>query len=465
MLMFFIHSRHKNIVLMLLAILMVAGFQLVWLFDSYSREERLLRKELSALFREITFTDFLKNNPNHDSTRQQNDRKQTADEETNMMVVIRRDSVGITNTINGDTVKITERVAMPEMPLNIYTTTDSMTADELLVKFRTVLINEGYSFESNLVRGKPFARETEIADGIIYTMPVPLNVAFGDRSHLNSSFYRAAVSGYKSFILKRMLPQFALSFLLIFVIVLAFTVLWRNLRAQQRLVKQKDQLVSNITHELKTPVATVSVAIEALQRFDSGSDPKRAREYLDIAAHQLLRLSLLIDKVLRLSMFEGGKIELQRENVNLSEIAAEVTKPLFIQLEAAGGKLEVATESALLNVYGDKQHLISLLFNLLDNAIKYGGNPPLIKLKLSKVGKDAVIEVQDNGNGIPEEYQKKIFEPFFRIPSAGNQHNVKGHGLGLSYVAEIVRLHEGSIVVSGSSSGAVFTVKLPLNDE
>jgi signal transduction histidine kinase len=230
-------------------------------------------------------------------------------------------------------------------------------------------------------------------------------------------------------------------------------------------VKHKDQLVSNITHELKTPVATVSVAIEALQRFDTGADPQRAREYLDIAGHQLQRLSMLIDKVLRLSMFEGGKIELQQENVNLADLAAEVTKPLFLQLEAAGGKLDVAVQSAVLNVHGDKQHLISLLFNLLDNAIKYGGNPPVIYFKLSKADNYAVITVQDNGGGIPEEYKQKIFEPFFRIPSTGNRHNVKGHGLGLSYVAEIVRLHNGSIDVVANNNGSVFTVKLPLNDE
>jgi two-component system, OmpR family, phosphate regulon sensor histidine kinase PhoR len=465
MLMMFLHSRQKNLLLMLLAILMVAGFQLVWLFDTYSREERLLRKELSALFRETAFNDFLKHHPDHDTAGIANHPKPPAEEGGDMMIVIRRDSNRIIKQVNPDSSRSGESNLPAEMPVSIYMTADSMTADELSVKFKKSLADEGYVFDVQLVSSKPFAREPEIATGIIYTLPIPLNITMGEHPPMNSTFYRAAVSGYKPFILKRMLPQFALSFLVVFVIVLAFTVLWRNLSAQKRLVKNKDQLVSNITHELKTPVATVSVAIEALQRFDSGTDPQRVREYLDIAGHQLQRLSMLIDKVLRLSMFEGGKIELQRENVNLADLAEEVTKPLFIQLEAAGGKLEAVAENTLLSVYGDKQHLISLLFNLLDNAIKYGGNPPLVKLSLSKVGKTAVIQVQDNGNGIPEEYRKKIFEPFFRIPATGNRHNIKGHGLGLSYVAEIVRLHEGSIEVIANNSGSVFTVKLPLKDE
>ncbi len=450
---------------MLLAILMVAGFQLVWLFDSYSREERLLRKELSAIFRETAFNDFLKSHPEHDSIGISNHPKPPMDEGGDMMIVIRRDSNNIIKKSQNNSPERSEGNMPREMPVNIYMTADSMTADELLLKFKQSIADEGYKFEASLVHSKPFAREPDILNGVIYTLPIPLNITMGEHPPMNSSFYRAAVSGYKPFILKRMLPQFTLSFLMIFVIVLAFTVLWRNLKAQQRLVKNKDQLVSNITHELKTPVATVSVAIEALQRFDSGTDPKRVNEYLDIAGHQLQRLSMLIDKVLRLSMFEGGKIELQRENVNLADIASEVTKPLFLQLEAAGGKLDVSVKSDVLIVNGDKQHLISLLFNLLDNAIKYGGNPPMVNFSLSKTDKYAVIEVQDNGSGISEEYQQKIFEPFFRIPTTGNRHNVKGHGLGLSYVAEIVRLHKGSIEVTANSSGSVFTVKLPLNDD
>jgi two-component system, OmpR family, phosphate regulon sensor histidine kinase PhoR len=465
MLMKFLQSRQKNAVLMLLAILMVAGFQFVWLFDTYSREERLLRKELSALFRETAFTDFLKHHPDHDTSGIANQPKPPAEEGGDVMIVIRRDSNRIMEQFHADSLVHNEKKMTREMPVNLYMTADSMTAEELLMKYTQSLTAEGYTFNVQLVTSKPFARDPDIHDGIIYTLPIPLNITMGEHPSVNSSFYRAAVSGYKSYILKRMVPQFALSFLMIFVIILAFTVLWRNLSAQQRLVKNKDQLVSNITHELKTPVATVSVAIEALQRFDTGADPQRMREYLDIAGHQLQRLSMLIDKVLRLSMFEGGKIELQRENVNLADLAEEVTKPLFIQLEAAGGKLEAVAENTLLSVYGDKQHLISLLFNLLDNAIKYGGNPPLVKLSLSKVGKTAVIQVKDNGNGIPEEYRKKIFEPFFRIPATGNRHNIKGHGLGLSYVAEIVRLHEGSIEVIANNNGSVFTVKLPLNDE
>lgn len=449
---------------MLLAILMIAGFQVVWLFESYQRENRLLRNELSAMFRETALGYFFPGMLNTDSLFDKG-MLGSMGENTQMMVFVKRDSMSKSETLVHDNLP-------PELKRHIQIgighdmiQKSFVSPDKLLTEFTKRLKEEGYSFNVKILPATPPDKKRKSVSDTIYTHSVPVCLSDNMNNSIPEDFYNAAITGFKTHLLKRIWPQLALSFLLIFVTILAFYVLWRNMNTQQQLLRQKDQLVSNITHELKTPVATVSVALEAIQRFDSGTDPARTREYLGIAQQQLQRLNLLIDKVLRLSMFEGGNIELHFSNVSLNEIAEEVVQPLKLQFEASGGTLLWEPENVPVLVYADKQHVTSLLFNLLDNALKYGGTPPQAVLRVFTENNFAVMEVSDHGSGIDEAYRKKIFEPFFRIPGRGSSHNVKGHGLGLSYVAEIVRRHQGTVEVKNHGNGAVFIVKLPLKND
>lgn len=448
--------------LMLLAILMIAGFQVVWLFESYQRENRLLRNELSAMFRETALGDLFPDMLKADSLAG-NRLYTNLGDNAQMMVFLNKDSQLLSDSPVRSIPPGIERrihiVSGREQLMNNF-----VSPDKLLADFTKQLEEEGYSFQVKILPAMPFDKKLKSVADTIYTHTVPVCLSENLKNPIPDGFYNAAITGFKTHLLKRIWPQFALSFLLIFVTVLAFYVLWRNMNTQQQLLRQKDQLVSNITHELKTPVATVSVALEAIQRFDSAASPERTREYLAIARQQLQRLNLLIDKVLRLSMFEGGKIELSFSTVSLNELAEEVVQPLKLQFESAGGVLLWEPENEPLTIYADKQHITSLLFNLLDNALKYGGTPPETVLRIYSETDFAVMEVSDNGSGIDESYRQKIFEPFFRIPGRGSSHNVKGHGLGLSYVAEIVRLHHGSVEVKNHGKGAVFSVKLPLNN-
>jgi two-component system, OmpR family, phosphate regulon sensor histidine kinase PhoR len=448
--------------LMLLAILMIAGFQVVWLFESYQRENRLLRNELSAIFRETALGHFFPEALRADSFRDHHIYSNLGENEQ-MMIIMKKDSLKI-----GDS--SLQRNLPPdfERHIRIGSGNEMMSSfvspNQLLADFSRQLEEEGYSFQVKILPAMPADKKRKSVADTIYTHTVPVCLSENVKNPIPDGFYNAAITGFKAHLLKRIWPQLALSFLLIFVTVLAFYVLWRNMNTQQQLLRQKDQLVSNITHELKTPVATVSVALEAIQRFDSAASPERTKEYLGIAQQQLQRLNLLIDKVLRLSMFEGGKIELSFSTVALNDIAEEVVQPLKLQFEAAGGTLLWEPENEPLIIYADKQHITSLLFNLLDNALKYGGTPPHAVLRIFTENNFAVMEVSDNGSGIDESYRQKIFEPFFRIPGRGSSHNVKGHGLGLSYVAEIVRRHHGTVEVKNHGKGAVFSVKLPLNN-
>jgi two-component system phosphate regulon sensor histidine kinase PhoR len=252
------------------------------------------------------------------------------------------------------------------------------------------------------------------------------------------------------------------SLLLIGLTVLSFVLLQRNLSRQQKLTELKNDFISNITHELKTPIATVSVAIEAMKNFNALDNPERAKEYLDISGNELQRLSLLVDKVLRISMFEKKEIELKQEWFNMRALTDEIVTSMRLQFEKYQAKVSVDSSQNPMNIYADKMHMTSVLYNLLDNALKYSEADPTILVQLAEEPGYWTLAVTDNGTGIPAEYKDKIFDKFFRVPT-GDKHNVKGYGLGLSYVAHVVQRHNGSISVESQPSiGSKFIVKIPV---
>ncbi len=287
--------------------------------------------------------------------------------------------------------------------------------------------------------------------------PEPNQVTIG---LANPVTYKLQLGNTLPYLLKQISLPILFSILLLGITSLAFILLYRNLVKQQRLAIIKNEFISNITHELKTPIATVGVAIEALKNFNAIDDPKRTKEYLDISQNELQRLSLLVDKVLKLSMLEKKEVELKYEAVNLKEVVEEVTASLKLQLEKYNARVNI-TQQGEVALQGDRLHLVSVVFNLLDNALKYSKEEPVIKIDLQEKGNTVVLAVTDNGIGIPPEYKDKVFDKFFRIPQ-GDTHNAKGYGLGLSYVAQVVAKHGGTISAeSRQSSGTIFTITLP----
>lgn len=254
----------------------------------------------------------------------------------------------------------------------------------------------------------------------------------------------------------------AFSLIMLSITTLAFLFLYKNLQTQQRLALLKSDFISNITHELKTPIATVGVAIEALRNFDAIHNPDRTREYLDISASELQRLSMLVDKVLRLSMFEQNKMELTKEPVDLKELVQEVMQSMKLQFEKRNAVVEFTPSNTDAMVLGDKLHLLSVVYNLLDNAMKYSAEKPWIQIAIYQQDSGLQLRVKDNGIGIAPEYRLKVFDKFFRVPH-GNTHNVKGYGLGLSYVHEVIQKHGGTIVVQAAEpNGSEFIMNLPV---
>lgn len=273
--------------------------------------------------------------------------------------------------------------------------------------------------------------------------------------------YAVYIDEYQGYILQKMVPEILFSAFLFVCISLAYSLTYRNLRNQQRLNQLKNDFISNVTHELKTPITTVSVAIEALRNFNALDDPNRTREYLDISQQELNRLAILVDRVLKMSLFEKAEPELKMETVNLREIIQEILGSMKLQFERLSAKVSFYSPEMPFSLTGDRLHLTSVVYNLIDNALKYGGEKPQIEISLGETSGQIRLSVKDFGMGIAAEYREKIFEKFFRVPT-GDRHNIKGHGLGLSYVASVVEKHQGTISVeSQPGKGSCFTVLLP----
>lgn len=277
------------------------------------------------------------------------------------------------------------------------------------------------------------------------------------------SFVLAELDFGNSFqpIMTKMYGQLLVSLFMTGMVVLAFRFMYKSLKEGQRMAVLKNDFISNMAHELKTPVATVSVAIEALKNFNVLNNPARTKEYLDISGAELNRLSLLIDKVLRINMFEGDKLQMENVPVDLTALTGEVLQAQQLQAEKYQAKLTGNLPEEPVWVNGDRLHLMGVLYNLIDNALKYKSEFPEIEVTLSKNGSSITLSVKDNGPGIAAEYQQRIFEKFFRVPQ-GERHDVKGYGLGLSYVYEVVQKHHGTIKANCEpGNGCIFTVTFP----
>jgi signal transduction histidine kinase len=274
--------------------------------------------------------------------------------------------------------------------------------------------------------------------------------------------YQAVFSDTGNYLLQQMRWQVLGSLALIGLLITVFVFMYQNLRRQQRLADMKNEFISNITHELKTPIATVNVAIEALRNFNAIQNPEKTKEYLDISGAELQRLGLLVDKVLKLSMFEKDAVHMQLELLDLQQLIQEVVQTMRLQFDKVHATVQVETEGHYFNIQADRMHMISVVYNLLDNALKYSEGKPVITIKLISKSPQIYLQIADQGIGIPKAYQQKVFEKFFRVPS-NDRHNAKGYGLGLSYVAHIVQQHGGQITVTDNQpKGSVFTVQLPI---
>lgn len=262
-------------------------------------------------------------------------------------------------------------------------------------------------------------------------------------------------------VLKRMIPQFIIALLLLGSVLTTFLVLRRTLRKQARLAEIKDDFVANMTHELKTPISTIGVALEALKDFGADQNPSLRREYMDITLSEVNRLGMLVDKALSISLFEKGEATFEHQRIDLSEMVDTINRTLRIYHEQHHIEIDIQKEGQEFAVAGDPTHMMNIIHNLIENAIKYSPEDVKISLLLEARTENVLLHIRDNGIGIGKVDMSRIFEKFYRV-SQGNIHNTKGHGLGLSYVKMAVEKMGGTIAVeSKPHQGSTFSISFP----
>lgn len=247
------------------------------------------------------------------------------------------------------------------------------------------------------------------------------------------------------------------------IIVLAFALTVRTLFGQKKLSEIKSDFINNMTHELKTPLATISLAIDALTNEKVIHDTDKIKIYSSMIKEENKRMNKQVEKILQAARLEKEEIRLNLQPINAHQAIAKVVDNFELQLQEKSGSLKLRLNAHQFNVEADEVHFSNIIFNLLDNALKYSDTTPYIELEtLNTHTGSLAIKIKDNGIGMDKETQSRIFEKFFRAHT-GNLHNVKGFGLGLSYVKAIVEAHNGKIKVeSMPGKGSTFTVLLPL---
>ena len=256
--------------------------------------------------------------------------------------------------------------------------------------------------------------------------------------------------------LKRSSFGIFLSLLLSLAVISSLFYLLKIINQQKELAAIKNDLISNITHEFKTPIATISAAIEAIKNFNALEDPEKTSKYLSMSSIQINKLHQMVEKLLETAMLDSEQLVLKKETVDIVDIAEKVVyKHQILAL-----KKELSFSTTLQPCYAnvDVFHFENVISNLIDNAVKYGGNQ--IEMNISSVLNTIEITVVDDGNGIEKNQKEKIFDKFYRVPK-GNTHDVKGFGIGLYYCKKIIEKHEGVIGLTSDKSKTIFKITIP----
>jgi len=315
----------------------------------------------------------------------------------------------------------------------------SVTGDSVL--FRKVAMMEGEPLQANTFKTTLFSNDVIRDPGMLY-------VNFPERNSLIFSNLSVTMAS-------------SAALLLVLISIFSYT-LYAILR-QKKISEMKTDFINNMTHEFKTPVSTIMIASEALRDPEILEDKKRISRLAGIIYDENVRLGNHIERVLSIARLENKELEFHVEPVEMNTLIAAVADSMHLQLDkkAAELNLELNADPSVIN--GDELHLSNVIYNLIDNANKYSVDPPRITLRTRNAGKNLIIEIEDEGIGMTKEQSKRIFDQFYRVPT-GNLHDVKGFGLGLNYVQDIILQMNGSIKVrSEKDKGTVFEIIIPLN--
>ena len=266
----------------------------------------------------------------------------------------------------------------------------------------------------------------------------------------------------RKLIYSSVLTSLLLSVVFMSIIIFAFYNVLSQLIKQRKIAEIKNDFINNMTHEFKTPIATINLALDAIKNPKIIDDKDKVKRYLGMIKEENKRMHAQVENVLRISKLEKRELNISKKNVNLHDLIEDAITHVQLIVEDRQGYIETHFNAEATSVLANESHFTNVIVNMLDNAIKYSPNAPKIDVFTENVANNIIIKIKDQGSGMNKITQKRAFDKFYR-EQTGNIHNVKGHGLGLAYVKQIIDDHQGHVsVLSEKGNGSTFTIKLPL---
>jgi two-component system phosphate regulon sensor histidine kinase PhoR len=280
----------------------------------------------------------------------------------------------------------------------------------------------------------------------------------------NQTPYRLLVDfpGDKKFILSGVIEMIFLSILFTSIIIIAYSSALYQLVKQRKIAEIKTDFINNMTHEFKTPIATINLALDAIRNPKVIDDKEKVLRYLGMIKEENKRMHAQVENVLRISKLEKNELNISKDRVDLHDLIEDAITHVELLVEDRQGYIKTFLNAKKSSVLANETHFTNVIVNILDNAIKYSPEAPKIEVYTENVGTNIILKIKDHGSGMSKAAAKRVFEKFYR-EHTGNIHNVKGHGLGLAYVKRIVEDHQGHVSVeSEKDKGSTFIIRLPL---
>ncbi|WP_341214829.1 HAMP domain-containing sensor histidine kinase [uncultured Wocania sp.] len=326
-------------------------------------------------------------------------------------------------------------------------------------KLKTEAIDIGYEFAiySNGLATKVHSDEFERDETSTFSVPI-----FYDEN--NQSSYKLLVNfpDDKKFILSSIMGMILLSIIFTSIIILAYSSALYQLVKQRKISEIKTDFINNMTHEFKTPIATINLALDSIKNPKIINDKEKVIRYLNMIKEENKRMHAQVENVLRISKLEKNELNISKDRVELHDLVEDAITHVQLLIEDRNGTITTHFNAEKSSVLASEMHFTNVVVNVLDNAIKY--SPDILKIEVftENIGTNILLKIKDYGSGMSKAALKRVFEKFYR-EHTGNIHNVKGHGLGLAYVKRIVDDHQGHVTVeSEKGKGSTFIIKLPI---
>lgn len=345
------------------------------------------------------------------------------------------------------TVPIHKRVTKQEIELLI--------SREL--KNRNITIDYEYGIYSQGLPTKLKSKKFKFSESKLYKSPIFKDSEGDTNFSLLLNFPKK-----EKFLFQSIVGMAILSFLFTLVIIVAYTSAIYQIIKQKKISEIKTDFINNMTHEFKTPIATINLAVEAIRNPKTIGDSEKVNRYLQMIKEENKRMHAQVENVLRISRLEKKQLEISKDKVDMHDIITDAIAHIELIVDDRGGFVKTELIANRVEVLGNDMHLTNVVVNILDNAVKYSTEAPKIEVSTELVNNNIVLKIKDYGAGMSKAVLKKVFEKFYR-EHTGNIHNVKGHGLGLAYVKRIIDDHQGEVYAeSEKGKGSAFYIKLPL---